>query len=196
MDNEDENQNAEMDKVHEDLLNTAINQFRTEKGINIGDGRGILVLAVEGEGDIALPFIIPTEKMIDEIIYNFSLFTRTDPTVAPEVMVGGVLSFLLNGFRAAHDKDDKDEWTNLTIRTLSLLLGLHIKLVDREKVTKGLSDSLRDKTVPVLYGHAENGMLTTGLIYINRESSETSLLGFGPSSRHLSILLSIVISTG
>lgn len=173
MDNEEDLQNADMDKVHEDLLNTAINQFRTEKGINIGDGRGILVLAVEGEGDIALPFIIPTEKMIDEIIYNFSLFTRTDPTVAPEVMVGGVLSFLLNGFRAAHDNDDKDEWTNLTIRTLSLLLGLHIKLVDREKVAKGLSDSRRDNTVPVLYGHAENGMLTTGLIYINRESSET-----------------------
>ena len=172
MDKEDEIQNADMDKVHEDLLNNAINQFRTENEINIGDDRGILVLAVEGAGHIALPFIIPTEKMIDEIIYNFSRFTRTDPTVAPEVMVGGVLSFLLNEFRAAHDRNDKDEWTNLTIRALSLLLGLHIKLVDQEKVITGLSDSRRNNTVPVLYGHAENGMLTTGLIYIDRESSK------------------------
>lgn len=168
MSKEDEIQNTDMDKVHEDLLNTAINHFRTENGINIGEDSGILVLAVEGEGDIALPFIIPRGEMIDEIIANFSRFTGTDPTVAPEVMVGGVLSFLLNGFRAAHERNDKNEWANLTIRTLSLLLGLHIKLVDIEKVVTGLTDSKRDNTVPVLYGHTENGMLTTGLLYIER----------------------------
>lgn len=170
MDKEDEIQNTDMDLVHEDLLNNAIDQFRTEKGIDIGDGRGILVLAVEGEGDIALPFLVPTDKMIEEIISNFSRFISTDPTVAPEVMVGGVLSLLLNAFRAAHDRNDTDEWTNLTIRALSLLLGLHIKLVDQDKVITGLSDSLQNNTVPVLYGHAENGMLTTGLIYVSREA--------------------------
>jgi hypothetical protein len=174
MDNESEMQNADDDKVHEDLLNRAIAPFMTKDGINVPEDCGILVLVEDKAGDIALPFIIPTAEEIDEFVDNFSRFTRLEPTVTPEVMVSGALPDCINDFRAANDNNDDDAWINLTRSAITLLLGLHIQSVDKDKVVTGFSDSRADNTLPVLYGHAEKGMLTTGLIYINREPGKAS----------------------
>ena len=172
MDNESDIQSADEDRIHEDLLNRAIAPFMTENGVNVPADHGLLVLADDKAGDVSVPFIIPTADKIDVIIDIFSRITSSESTVAPEVMVSGVLSDCINDFHAAHDKKDDDAWLNLTSSVVTLLLGLQIQQVDKEKVVTGLSDSQRDNTLPVLYGHAVEGMLTTGLIYISREPAK------------------------
>ena len=172
MDNESETHTADEDRVHEELLNRAIAPFLTEEGVNVPADHGLLVLAEDKSGDIAVPFIIPTTEKIDVIIDIFSRITGSEPAVAPEVMVSGVLSDCINDFHSAHEKKDDEAWLNLTSSVVTLLLGLHIQKVEKDKVVSGFSDSTRDNTLPVLYGHAVKGMLTTGLIYISREPAQ------------------------
>ena len=173
MNNDSDVQNEDEDKIHEDLMNRAIAPFLTENGVNVPENCGILVLVEEKAGDIALPFYIPTTEEIDEIIDNFTRFISIEPTVSPEAMVSGVVPECINDFRAAHERNDDEAWVNLTRSALTMLLGLHIQSVEKDKVVTGLADSQKDNTLPVLYGHADQGMLTTGMIYISREPGKT-----------------------
>lgn len=177
MTDETETQNTDNDEVLEEILNRTIAPYFTSEGIDIPEDSGILVLAEDEAGEIAVPFIIPTAEKVDVIIDIFSRATGSDsegnPEIAPEVMVSNALPDCIKDFYTARDNNDSEAWYNLTSSVVTLLLGLHIQSVEKEKVVTGFSDSQRDDTLPVLYGLAQEGMLTTGLVYINRGSEKT-----------------------
>lgn len=172
MNDELETQNSGNDEVLEEILNRTIAPYFTADGVDIPEDSGILVLAEDDAGEIAVPFIIPSADKVDVIIDIFSRATgsdsEADPEVAPEVMVSSALPDCIKDFYTARDNNDNEAWHNLTSSVVTLLLGLHIRSVEKDKVVTGFSDSQRDNTLPVLYGLAQEGMLTTGLVYIDR----------------------------